>query len=137
MVSSSDLIRGRVMSDPTASFFDELGRRGHERLLKEAVGTIRFDLQRDHQVDRWLLMIRQGDLSVSREEREADCVIRTSRALFDRLVAGQTHIYSAWVRNELKVEGDVRLARLFQRVMPGPPSAHHPRRFVRERGRPA
>ena len=125
------------MSDSAASFFGELGRRGHERLLKEATGTIRFDLEHDHEVDSWFLAITQGDLRVSREPREAQCVMRGSTALFDRLVTGQTHIYSAWVRNELRVEGDVRLARLFQRVLPGPPSAHHPRRFVHERGRPA
>lgn len=125
------------MSDPTASFFDELGRRGHELLLKEATGTIRFDLEHDHKVDSWFLVIRQGDLSVSRERREADCVVHASRALFDRLVTGQTHLYSAWVRNELTAEGDVRLGRLFQRVLPGPAGAYHPRRFAQERGRPA
>lgn len=121
--------------DPTASFFDELGRRGHEPLLKEATGTIRFNLEHDHEVDSWFLVISQGDLSVSREEREADCVVRASRALFDRLVTGQTHIYSAWVRNELAAEGELRLGRLFQRVLPGPPGAHHPRAFAKERGR--
>jgi putative sterol carrier protein len=122
------------MSDPTASFFDGLGRRGHERLLKEATGTIRFDLEHDHEVDSWFLVIRQGDLSVSRDEREPNCVVRASRALFDRLVTGHTHIYSAWVRNELRAEGDVRLARLFQRVLPGPPGARHPRTVADERG---
>jgi putative sterol carrier protein len=124
------------MSDSTASFFDELGRRGHEPLLKDATGTIRFDLEHDHGVDRWFLVIRNGDLRVSRNESEADCLVRTSRSLFDRLVTGQTHIYSAWVRNDLRAEGDVRLARLFQRVLPGPPGAHHPRKFVHERERP-
>lgn len=125
------------MSDPTAEFFDGLGHRGHERLLEEATGTIRFDLEHDHGVDRWFLVIRQGDIRVSREEREVDCVICTNRALFDRLAGGEAHIYTAWVRNELRVEGDVRLARLFQRVLPGPPSAHHPRMFARERRRQA
>lgn len=125
------------MSDPTASFFHELGRRGYESLLQDATGTIRFNLEHDHEVDTWFLAIRQGDLSVSREEREADCVVHASRVLFDRLVTGQTHIYSAWVRNELRSEGDMRLGRLFQRVLPGPPDAHHPRRFGHERERPA
>jgi putative sterol carrier protein len=125
------------MSDLTASFFDELGRRGHELLLKEATGTIRFDLEHDHEVDHWLVEIRRGDLRISREEREADCVVHAPRPLFDRLVTGDTHIYSAWLRNELRAEGDVRLGRLFQRVLPGPPGAHHPRRFAVERKRPA
>jgi hypothetical protein len=76
-----------------------------------------------------------GDVQVSREKREADCVIRTDRALFDRFVTGEAHLYTAWVRNELRAEGDVRLGRLFERVLPGPPGAHHPRMFARERGR--
>jgi hypothetical protein len=98
-----------------------------------ATGTVRFDLEHDHGVDHWFLLIRQGDVRVSREERDADCVIRTGKALFDRIVSGEAHMYAAWVRNELRAEGDVRLARLLQRVMPGPPGAHDPRTFARER----
>ncbi|SCL28861.1 SCP-2 sterol transfer family protein [Micromonospora rhizosphaerae] len=125
------------MSNPTANFFEDVGRRGHERLLEEASGTIRFDLERDHEVDRWFLVIKRGDVRVSREESRADCVICGSRATFDRIVSGRSHIYAAWVRNELRAEGDVRLARLIQRLMPGPPGAHHPREFARERRSPA
>ncbi|MEH0846409.1 SCP2 sterol-binding domain-containing protein [Micromonospora sp. CPCC 205711] len=126
------------MSNPTASFFEALGRRGHEPLLKEATGTLRFDLAHDHEVDRWFLVIERGDVRVSRdEEREADCLVHGSRAVFDRIVSGRSHIYAAWVRNELRTEGDVRLARLLQRIMPGPPGAHHPREFARERKRPS
>lgn len=125
------------MSDPTASFFDELSRRGHERLLRETTGTLRFDVEHDSEVESWFLGIRQGDLSVSRDKRAADCVVHASKSLFDRLVTGQTHIYSAWARNELRAEGELRLARLFQRVLPGPPGARHPRTFADERRRTA
>ncbi|MFR9781013.1 SCP2 sterol-binding domain-containing protein [Micromonospora sp. MS34] len=125
------------MSSPTANFFEALGRRGHERLLEEASGSIRFDLEHDHEVDRWLLMITRGDVRVSRGKGAADCVITGHRSTFDRIVTGRSHIYAAWVRNELKADGDVRLARFIQRLMPGPPGAHHPREFVRERRRPA
>lgn len=123
------------MSNPTADFFAALGRRGHERLLEEASGTIRFDLEHDHEVDHWLLVINRGDIRVSQDVSEADCAVRGARASFDRIVTGRSQIYAAWVRNELGVEGDRRLARLLQRVMPGPPGAHHPREFVPERRR--
>ncbi|SCL25346.1 SCP-2 sterol transfer family protein [Micromonospora rhizosphaerae] len=125
------------MSDPTAEFFARLGRRGHEPLLEEVTGTIRFDLAHEHGIDRWFLEISQGDLRVSREEREVDCVIRTSRDLFDRLAKGQEDQYAAWVRNEIRAEGEARLAYLLQRVLPGPPGAHHPRAFAPERRGPA
>ncbi|RZU75615.1 SCP-2 sterol transfer family protein [Micromonospora kangleipakensis] len=125
------------MSDPTAEFFDGLGHRGHEPLLQEATGTIRFDLEHDHGVDRWFVVIQQGDVRVSREEREADSVVRVDKGLFDRIVSGEENLYAAWVRNELRAEGEVRLARLIQRVFPGPPGAHDPRMFARERRRQA
>lgn len=125
------------MSDPTTSFFEALGRRGHEALLAEATGTIRFDLTHEQGVDRWWVVIERGDVRVSRNGGEADCLIHGRRATFDRIIGGKSQIYSAWVRNELRAEGDVRLARLFQRAMPGPTGAHHPRDFARERRRAA
>jgi putative sterol carrier protein len=122
-----------LMPDPTVEFFDRLARRGHERLLEEATGTIRFDLADDRGSEHWFLTIGQGDVRVSREEREVDCVVRTSRAIFDRLVRGDENIYAGWARNEVRLEGDAALARLFQRILPGPPGARHPRTFARER----
>ncbi|MEU5950218.1 hypothetical protein ABZ793_32380 [Micromonospora sp. NPDC047465] len=48
------------MSEATRKFFDALERHGHERLLKKTNGTIRFDLERDHEVDHWFVEIRSG-----------------------------------------------------------------------------
>ncbi|MEV0723350.1 SCP2 sterol-binding domain-containing protein [Micromonospora purpureochromogenes] len=125
------------MSNPTASFFEALGRRGHEPLLEEATGAIRFDLDHEQGVDHWFVMIDRGDVRVSRDEGEADCVLHSTRANFDRIVDGTTNIYSAWVRNDIRVEGDLRPAALIQRIMPGPSGAHHPREFAQARRRPA
>lgn len=121
------------MSNPTTRFFEALGRRGHETLVEEATATIRFDLTHEQGVDRWFLVIDRGNLRVSRDGGEADCVFHCSRAAFDRFVGGRSQIYSAWLRNELRTEGDVRLLRIAQRLMPGSPGAHHPRDFARER----
>jgi hypothetical protein len=123
------------MPDPTADFFAWLGRHGSQPLLEEAAGTIRFDLRNDHGIEHWFLEVRQGTVLVSRDDREADCVVHANEALFDRLVRGEAHIYPAWLRNDLRVEGDLRLARLMQRVFPGRPGAHDPRAFARERRR--
>lgn len=119
--------------DPTAEFFAQLDRRGHEPLLEDVTGVIRFDLRDEHGVDRWFLDIDRGDLRTSQEERQADCVIRISRKLFDRLATGHERQYPAWIRTELRAEGDARLAYLFQRLLPGPPGARHPREFARRR----
>jgi hypothetical protein len=136
-LSRSALIQGSLMSDLSAEFFARLGRRGYEPLLAEAVGSIRFDLGHDGGVDHWFVRMNRGDVQVSREEGAADCVIRASRQLFDRITSGRAYLYTAWVRNELRAEGEVRLGYLFQRLMPGPPGAHDPRAFAHERRRPA
>lgn len=123
------------MSDPTGEFFDRLARHGHERVLEEATGTVRFDIEHDHGVDHWHVTVNRGDIRVSREKRDADCVVHIKKALFDRIACGEAFIYTAWLRNELTAEGDLRLGRLFQRVMPPSRSAHHPRAFVGMRRR--
>ncbi|MFI6823416.1 SCP2 sterol-binding domain-containing protein [Micromonospora sp. NPDC050187] len=125
------------MSDPTTSFFEAIGRGGHVDMLEEATGSIRFDLTHEQGVDRWFVAIERGDIRVSRDGGKADCVFHGSRATFDRILAGQSQMYPAWLRNEITTEGDVRLARLFVRLMPAPPEAHHPREFGRERRRAA
>ncbi len=122
-----------VMPDPTAEYFDALSRRGHASVLGDISGTIRFDLEHDGGIDHWVLTISRGDLRVERDDRDTDTVIRMTKALFDRLATGEAHLYTAWVRNDLRALGDVRLARLFQRILPGPPGARHPRTFARER----
>ncbi|MEU5950217.1 SCP2 sterol-binding domain-containing protein [Micromonospora sp. NPDC047465] len=125
------------MPNPSTSFFEALGRRGHEALLEEVTGTIRFDLTHEQGVDRWLVAIERGDVRVSRDGGEADCALHGSRATFDRIVSGQSQLYPAWLRNEIRAEGDLLLSRTFLRLMPGPPGAQHPRDFGRERRRAA
>ena len=118
------------MSDPTAEFFDALGRRGHVRIFKQAAGTIRFDLtgERERETEHWFLEISHGDVSVSRDTHEADCIVRADRSLFDMIVTGETIMYAAWLRNQVVIEGNRRLSRLFELALPGPPGAHDPRR---------
>lgn len=121
------------MSDRTAEFFDELGRRGHVPAFDATSATIRLDLEHDHGVDHWYMTISRGVVQVSHENRDADAVFGTAKELFDRIVTGEASAYAAWVRSEYTITGDMRLARLFQRLLPGRPGAHHPREFARAR----
>jgi predicted lipid carrier protein YhbT len=125
------------MADPTAEFFDELGRRGHEPLLADESGSIRVDVVSDGRADSWFISIRFGDIHVSEEEREADLVVRTERTVFNRIVAGNSNLYTAWLRREVTAAGDVYLGHVFEHLLPGPPRANHPRQFARERGQRA
>jgi putative sterol carrier protein len=113
------------MTDATAAFFDELSRRGHEKLLEKANGTACFELADGDHSDHWLVVITKGDLAVRRTDAEADCVVRTERALFNSIVTGEMNALSALIRGALSVDGDPELLVLFQRLFPGPPSSRH------------
>jgi putative sterol carrier protein len=116
------------MADATAEFFGELGGRGHEPLLKRASGTLRFDLRDGKRVDRWLVAVEKGDVTVTRRNVGADCVVSADRALFDGFASGKTNATAALLRGAVGVEGDLQLLVLFQRLFPGPPRARKRRR---------
>jgi len=109
------------MTDGTAEFFGELGRRGHEPLLEKATGTLRFDLVDGKRTDRWLVTVKKGDVAVSHRNVRADCVVRADRALFDGVAGGEVNAMAALLRGAMGVEGNVELLVLFQRLFPGPP----------------
>jgi predicted lipid carrier protein YhbT len=125
------------MADPTADFFTELARRGHDRLLEDFVGTVRFDLVAARRTDYWFLTISNGDVSVSREDRVADCVVRADRAVFDRLMTGEANAWSLWLSNHIVVSGPLILFRALSQSFPGPRGARHPRSLAPRRGRQA
>jgi putative sterol carrier protein len=107
-------------SDPTEQFFEELGSRGHEPLLAQVQGSARFDLVNGGRTARWLVTVDRGDITVSRRNSRADCVVRTSKALFDRIASGKANAMAAFLRGEIVVEGDPELLMLIQRLFPGP-----------------
>lgn len=111
------------MADATAGFFDELARRGHEPLLGDAVGSVRFELVSDSQVDIWRVVLDQGDVSVSREGGAADCVVRADRQLFGGIATGEVNAMAALLRGALTFGGEPELLVRLQRVFPSPPAA--------------
>jgi putative sterol carrier protein len=108
------------MTDATAEFFDALVERGHEPLLEKATGTVRFDLKDGKKTARWLIAVDKGDLAVSRQNHKADCVVSADKALFDEIASGETNAMAALLRGAVRVEGDIQLLALFQRLFPGP-----------------
>jgi hypothetical protein len=115
------------MPDPTAEFFDTLGHHRHDPLLEEE-GIIRFDLAGERETEHLFLEISHGDLSVSREAREADLVVRADRSFFNKIVRGEANMLAAWLRGQVIFEGSLPLSRAFELILPGPPGARHPRR---------
>ena len=110
------------MADATAGFFDELARQGRVPLLGDAVGTVRFELISGSGVEIWRVGFDHGDVSVSQDDRDADCVVRGDKALFDRIAGGEVNAMAAHLRRALTFQGDPELLVRLQRVFPSPPA---------------
>ncbi|MFC6022448.1 SCP2 sterol-binding domain-containing protein [Plantactinospora solaniradicis] len=122
------------MADPTAEFFSSLEERGPDLLPVKARGTIRFDLKGvDGGVNHWFVSVNRGNVLVSHENRQADCVVATTQELFDRLAIGEAQVVAAYNRNDVTVQGNLPLLLMFRRAFPSPPGTRDPRVRVRER----
>ena len=84
---------------------------------------MRFELTNGTGEAPWLVTIKRGDVAVSRADRKADCIVRTDKTLFDKIVTGKENAMAAVLRGAMDAEGDAELIVLFQRLFPGPPAA--------------
>jgi putative sterol carrier protein len=89
--------------------------------LHGATGSVRFDLAHGGGVDHWFVSVSDGKIAASRANADADCVVRTSRELFDGIASGEVNAMAALLRDELTAEGDLELLMMVQRLFPGPP----------------
>jgi putative sterol carrier protein len=110
------------MQDATSEFFERLRARGHEPMLRQGHGTLRFEIG-DGRRERWYVTVDGGDVSVSHRNAKADCTVRASRELFDGMASGEVNATAALLRGAIGAEGDPSLLMLFQRLFPGPPRA--------------
>ena len=109
--------------DTLTEFFDRLSAQRHEPLLSALSGTIRFDLSSGASTDHWYVRVNKVKVSVAREERAADAVVRADRDAFAAMTEGRVNAVTAFLRGELAVDGDVGLVISFQRLFPGPPAS--------------
>ena len=107
----------------TAAFFDGLSRRSYEPRLEPVTGSIRFDYHDGGRSGHWLVVIDRGRLAVSRRHDAADAVVEASADVLDGIVTGQVNTTAAVLRGQVRVDGDLHLLLLFDRLMPGPPTA--------------
>ena len=118
--------RRKLPDDPAAMFFDELGRRGQEPLLRNVSGRVRFDLVNGAHTEQWLVVVDNGELTVAREAGPADSTIRGERSLFEELVGGRKNLTAAVLRGALEFRGDLELLVAIQRIFPAPPRGWDP-----------
>lgn len=109
------------MTESSAEFFDDLGRRGHEPLLQRVSATVRFDITDGERTEHRLVRIDHGDIRVSADNEPADCVLGGDRAVFDAIVGGRMTAMVALLLGVLAVDGDPELLVLTQRLFSGPP----------------
>jgi hypothetical protein len=112
----------RKPEDPTAKFFGALAELGPDPLLERANGTIRFDLRDGKRVDRWLVSLENGEVTVSRGGGDADCVVHADKALFDEIAVGKENGTAAVLRGAVTIDGEMELMMVLRRVFPGPPA---------------
>jgi putative sterol carrier protein len=108
-----------AMADPTSDFFSRLGQPGARR-LGSATGSIRIDLDHGKATEHWLLVIDQGNISVSRKNVKADAAVHTDKEIFDQLARGEASPLASMLRGLVQAEGDAELIVLFQGLFPAP-----------------
>lgn len=120
------------MATSGAEFLERLTSRRRPQLPENLTGTIRLDLHDGGRTEHWYLTVHDQRVDVTRSHDDADLVVRADREVFDRLADGRTEVVQSLMRNELTVQGEMRLLLTLRRVFPGPVDARHPRDVARE-----
>jgi putative sterol carrier protein len=106
------------MSEATTKFFAGLESDERQQLVASMNGTLRVELTNGETIERWLVAAEKGNLHVSHGNAKADCTMRVSEDLFERLVRGEDNPMASFLRGAVTLEGDSELAILFQRLFP-------------------
>jgi hypothetical protein len=103
------------VNEATERLFAWLDGRGHEPLLEHLDGTVRFEISDGERTDEWSVRSQRGDIRVFRERVDADCVVRSTRVLFEDL-ADRSEVITAMLRGELVLDGNPEKLVLVQRI---------------------
>lgn len=106
------------MTEPTRVFFTRLAEQ-QQPVLRSVSGTVRFDITDGERTEHWYVQIRKGDVTVSHDAGEAECVISADIRTFDEILAGKMNAMAAVLRGALTIEGKVVLLAALQRLFPG------------------
>lgn len=104
----------------TSAFFERLARREYEPMLRNAVGTARFEVVDKDGTERWLVTIDKGAIAVSRKNTKVGTIVRADRKTFDKAGAGTLNVMAAVLRGEIVISGDPRFLVQLQRLIPRP-----------------
>ena len=107
------------MNDNPEEFFKGLADH-FEPLLSDASGILHVELADNGHKRNWYLKIDGGKVTVSRKAAAADCMIQSSRKLFEAVLRGDTNLIAQAMRGAITVAGDAVIAMQFQRLLGGP-----------------
>jgi putative sterol carrier protein len=125
------------MPSATMDLFEHIGKVGHLTELEKAHGTLLFEIADTEPIERWLVTVDNGDVSVERgaHAKAPTCVVRGTRAVLEGIAKGELNAMAAVLRGDLVIDGDLQLLMLVQRVFPGPPGTMHPTAHIKPAGR--
>ncbi len=109
--------------DPISEFFAVLAESGHLATFEGQSATLRFEVVDGDRVERWRLIVSNGDVSVTMEDGAADAVCRADRPYFEAMMTGRLNAQAAVLRGLLVCEGSMAACIMFQRCLPGPPGS--------------
>lgn len=115
--------RFSTADDPVNQFFTSLVQPGHLATFARESASLRFDVSAGAEVERWHLTVAKGDVTVTRQNRSANAVVRVERSYFEQIVTGRLNAQAAVLRGLLTCEGSMAALMMFQRCLPGPPGS--------------
>jgi hypothetical protein len=112
-----------MTADPISKFFADLAAPGHLAAFEGHSATLRFDVADGGQLQHWYVAVSDGDVAVTRQNKDADAVIHVERQPFEAIVTGRMNSQAALLRGVLICEGSMAALLMFQRSLPGPPDS--------------
>ena len=110
-------------ADPVGQLFTGLAEAGYLATFDRESATLRFDLVDGEEIERWHVAVHDGSVTVGRQHRPAEAIVRIDRAHFEAIVAGRLNAQAALLRGLLTCEGSMEAVMTFQRCLPGPPDS--------------
>jgi ubiquinone biosynthesis protein UbiJ len=106
------------MSGALTDFLAGLAARGHEPLLAKTTGRVCFEVVDDEGEERRLVCIDHGHIDLVAGDIGADCTLRATRDVFERVATGEVNAMAAVLRGVIVVDGNWELLVRFQRLFP-------------------
>lgn len=94
-------------------FFDTLSSRADAEKLAGMTNSYLFDIEGEGQ---WHVDVRDGAITVTPGDGEADATISTSAETFEKIVAGDQNPTTAYMTGKLKIKGDMGAAMKLQKL---------------------